>query len=116
MRRTVPRPRPWGLPHLPERPRATAARAQQPITSFFERATPEEAAEQAAERMEADAVSAEERKASQAEAAANAPPKRAPGRPRKLLGFAALPLKPVPKPQPEGAIKPDLCPMWMWRR
>ncbi len=56
--------------------------------------------------MEADAAAAEERKASQAEAAANAPPKWAPGRPRKLLGFAALPLKPVPKLQPEGASKP----------
>jgi hypothetical protein len=30
---------------------------------------------------------AEERKAAEAEAAANAPPKLAPGRPRKLLGF-----------------------------
>jgi hypothetical protein len=55
--------------------------------------------------MEADAA-AEERKASQAEAAANAPTKWAPGRPRKLLGFAALPLKPVPNLQPEGASKP----------
>jgi hypothetical protein len=99
MHRTVPRPRPWGRPDLPERPPPTAARAQQPITSFFERATPEEAAEQAAERMEADAAAAEERKAAQAEAAANAPPKRAPGHPR----FAALPLKPLPKPHPDGA-------------
>ncbi len=49
--------------------------------------------------MEADAAAAEERKAAQAEAAANARPKRAPGRPRKLLGFAALQLQPVPKPQ-----------------
>jgi hypothetical protein len=60
MRHTVPRPRPWGRPDLPERPRPTAARAQQPITCSFERATPEEAAEQAAERMEADAAAAEE--------------------------------------------------------
>jgi hypothetical protein len=66
---------------------------------FSAKATAAEAAEQAAERMEAIAAAAEEAREAREEEAANGPPKRAPGRPRKLPVFAAKP-KPVPKPPP----------------
>jgi hypothetical protein len=59
-----------------------------------------------AERMEAIAAAAEEAREAREEEAANGPPKRAPGRPRKLPVFAAQ-QKPVPKPPPDrGASKP----------
>ena len=92
---TTPAP-PW------RRPGASAS-VQQPITGFFAKATAAEAAEQAAERMEAIAAAAEEAREAREEEAANGPPKRAPGRPRKLPVFAAQP-KPVPKPPPDRGI------------
>ena len=96
--------RPGVTPAPPGRRAGASARAQQPITGFFKKAT---AAEQAAARMEAIAAAAEE--AREEAAASGPPPKRAPGRPRKLvLGLlAALEKPPAPKPPPDrGASKP----------
>ena len=94
--------RPGVTPAPPGRRAGASARAQQPITGFFKKAT---AAEQAAARMEAIAAAAEEAR----EEASGPPPKRVPGRPRKLvLGLlAALEKPPAPEPPPDrGASKP----------
>ena len=56
--------RPGVTPAPPGRRAGASARAQQPITGFFKKATAAEAAEQAAARMEAIAAAAEEAAAS----------------------------------------------------
>jgi hypothetical protein len=78
----APRP-PGGAPALraPHSPAPEPQRKsrQQSLFSFFRQASREEVEEQAAERMEVIDFAVAEAKA----AAAGAPPKRAPGRPRK---------------------------------
>jgi hypothetical protein len=74
--------RPGVTPAPPGRRAGASARAQQPITGFFKKATAAEAAEQAAARMEAIAAAAEEAR----EEARGPPPKRVPGRPRNVWG------------------------------
>jgi hypothetical protein len=64
--------------------------SQPKLSSFFRRASREEVAEQAAERMEFIAVAAAEAKAAAEERAAGAPPRRPPGRPPRQAPVLVL--------------------------